>query len=80
MLLALSRFLSGTGKTIVDAARFLRDHLRRVEGGKPLGEAVADFLRAKRKEGVSERHLADLRHPVNPLLRGNYRTPPLRPT
>jgi integrase len=53
--------LSGTGKSIVDAARFLRDYLRRVEGGKPLGDAVADFLRAKRKGGVSERHLADLR-------------------
>ena len=53
--------LSGTGKSIVDAARFLHDHLRRVEGGKPLGEAVGDFLRAKRKQGVSERHLADLR-------------------
>ncbi len=53
--------LSGTGKSIVDAARFLREHLHRVEGGKPLGEAVTEFLRAKRKEGLSERHLADLR-------------------
>lgn len=53
--------LSGSGKSIVDAARFLRDHLRRVEGGRLLGDAVADFLRAKRKEGLSDRHLADLR-------------------
>jgi integrase len=53
--------LSGSGKSIVDAARFLHEHLRRVEGGRPLGDAVADFLRAKRKEGISERHLADVR-------------------
>ena len=53
--------LAGTGKTIVDAARFLRDHLRRVEGGKPLGGAITEFLRSKRKEGVSKRHLGDLK-------------------
>ena len=54
--------LAGTGKTLLDAARFLYDHLRRTEGGKPLGEAVADFLQAKKAERLSDRHLASLRH------------------
>jgi integrase len=56
-----AEILAGTGKTIVDAARFLRDHLRRMEGGKPLGGAIMEFLRSKTKEGVSKRHLGDLR-------------------
>jgi integrase len=56
-----AEILAGTGKTIVDAARFLRDHLRRVEGGKPLSEAIAAFLRAKERAGVSKHHLDDLR-------------------
>jgi integrase len=56
-----TEILAGTGKTIVDAARFLRDYLRRVEGGKPLGSAITEFLRSKRKEGISQRHLGDLR-------------------
>jgi hypothetical protein len=54
--------LAGTGKTLLDAARFLYDHLRRTEGGKPLGEAVADFLQAKKAERLSDCHLACLRH------------------
>ena len=54
--------LAGTGKTLLDAARFLYDHLRRTEGGKPLGEAAADFLQAKKAERLSDRHLASLRH------------------
>jgi site-specific recombinase XerD len=54
--------LAGTGKTLLDAARFLYDHLRRTEGGKPLGEAVADFLQAKKAERLSDRYLASLRH------------------
>ena len=41
--------LAGTGKTLLDAARFLLEHIRRSEGGKPLGDAVADFLKAKRQ-------------------------------
>jgi integrase len=54
--------LAGTRKTLLDAARFLYDHLRRTEGGKPLAEAVADFLQAKKAERLSDRHLACLRH------------------
>jgi Site-specific recombinase XerD len=55
---ALRRSWPGQGKTLLDAARFLYDHLRRTEGGKPLGEAVADFLAAKKAERLSDRHLA----------------------
>ena len=43
--------LAGTGKTLLDAARFLYDHLRRTEGGKPLAEAVADFCRPRKPRG-----------------------------
>ena len=53
--------LQGTGKSIVDAARFLRAHLSRVEGGLSLKTAVTDFLASKKSEGTSERHLTDLR-------------------
>jgi integrase len=53
--------LQGTGKSIVDAARFLREHLSKVEGGMPLKKAVADFLAQKKAEGTSERHQVDLR-------------------
>jgi hypothetical protein len=47
------------------------DHLRRTEGGKPLGEAVADFLQAKKAERLSDRHLASLRHHLGPLHGGD---------
>ncbi len=57
--------LAGTGKTLLDAARFLYDHLRRTEGGKPLAEAVADFLQAKKAERLSDRYLASLRHRID---------------
>ena len=57
-----AEILSGTGRTLLDAARFLRDHLRRAEGGKPLADAVADFLKAKKAERLSDRYLASLRH------------------
>ena len=54
--------LAGTGKTLLDAARFLLEHIRRSEGGKPLADAVADFLKAKKTERLSDRYLASLRH------------------
>ena len=57
-----AEILSGTGKTLLDAARFLRDHLLRAEGGRPLADAVADFLKAKKAERLSDRYLASLRH------------------
>ena len=41
---------------------FLREHIRRSEGGKPLADAVADFLKAKKAERLSDRYLASLRH------------------
>ena len=53
--------LEGTGKTIIDAARFLRDHLARVEGGLPIKKAITAFLTQKKAEGSSERHQTDLR-------------------
>ena len=53
--------LEGTGKTIVDAARFLRDHLAKVDGGMPIEKAITAFLAHKKSEGVSERHHKDLR-------------------
>ncbi|MDX2080245.1 MAG: hypothetical protein SFU53_05620 [Terrimicrobiaceae bacterium] len=56
-----AEILAGTGKTILDAARFLKAHLERVEGGQSLSEAVADFLAQKEKEGTSERHRTDLK-------------------
>ena len=31
-----AELLAGTGKTLLDAARFLVEHIRRTEGGKPL--------------------------------------------
>jgi hypothetical protein len=67
--------LAGTGKTLLDAARFLYDHLRRTEGGKPLAEAAADFLQAKKAERLSDRHLACLRHHIGRFT-GRCRTPP----
>ena len=43
--------LAGTGKTLLDAARFLYDHVRRTEGGKPLGRSRGRFLQAKKAGG-----------------------------
>jgi integrase len=60
--------LAGTGKTLLDAARFLREHIRRSEGGKPLADAVADFLKAKAAENLSDRYLASLRHRLKRFL------------
>ena len=67
--------LAGTGKTLLDAARFLYDHLRRTEGGKPLAEAVADFLQAKKAERLSDRYLDGLRHRIDRFT-VEMRTPP----
>ena len=60
--------LAGTGKTLLDAARFLAEHIRRTEGGKPLGDAVADFLEAKKAEHLSDRYLDGLRHRLTRFL------------
>jgi integrase len=57
-----AEILAGTGKTLLDAARFLREHIRRSEGGKPLVDAAGDFLRAKAAENLSDRYLASVRH------------------
>ena len=62
--------LAGTGKTLLDAARFLVEHIRRTEGGKPLGGAVADFLETKRAEHLSDRYLDGLRHRLTRLEGG----------
>jgi len=60
--------LAGTGKTLLDAARFLLEHIRRSEGGKPLADAVAGFLKAKAAENLSDRYLASLRHRLKRFL------------
>ena len=60
--------LAGTGKTLLDAARFLLEHIRRSEGGRPLADAVAGFLKSKAAENLSDRYLASLRHRLNRLL------------
>ena len=62
--------LAGTGKTLLDAARFLLEHIRRSEGGKPLADAVAEFLKFKKAERLSDRYLASLRHRL-PASRGD---------
>ncbi len=63
-----AEILDGTGKSIVDAAKFLRDHLARVEGGLPMKEAVADFLAQKKASGTSERHQGDIRSRLGRFL------------
>jgi integrase len=60
--------LAGTGKTLLDAARFLAEHIRRTEGGKPLGEAVSAFLEAKRAEHLSDAYLDGLRYRLTRFL------------
>ena len=59
--------LAGTGKTLLDAARFLREHIRRSEGGKPLADAIGDFLKAKAAENLSFEPCS-LRHRLNRFL------------
>jgi integrase len=63
-----AEILAGTGKTLLDAARFLVEHIRRTEGGKPLGDAVVAFLEAKRAEHLSGRYLDGLRHRLTRFL------------
>ena len=63
-----AELLAGTGKTLFDAARFLVEHIRRTEGGKPLGEAVSAFLEAKRAEHLSDAYLDGLRHRLTRFL------------
>jgi hypothetical protein len=60
--------LAGTGKTLLDAARFPREHIRRSEGGEPLADAVANFLKAKAAENLSDRYLTSLRHRLKRFL------------
>lgn len=44
--------LDGTDKSLVDAARFYRDHLNKTQQGKPVADAVAAFLEM-RKAGIA---------------------------
>jgi len=64
-----AEILAGTDKSLVEAARFFRAHLAKVEGGIPLKKAVTDFLAKKRAEGASDRHKQDLRNRLNRFLR-----------
>lgn len=50
---AAQRLLEGTGRTILDAARFLAEHLERVKNGVSVEDAVEKFLRSRddRSEG-----------------------------
>jgi integrase len=52
--IAAMKELDGTGKTLLDAARFLRSHLLREMSGKPITEAVEAFLASR--SGFSELH------------------------
>ena len=63
-----TELLADTGKTLLDAARFLIEHIRRTEGGKPLRDAVTDFLAAKKAEHLSDRYLDGLRHRLTRFL------------
>ena len=50
------------GHPLADAARFFMRHHGRGLAGKPVAEAVAAFIDAKRAEGRSELYVADLRY------------------
>lgn len=51
--------LVGTGKTLLDAARFLREHITRTEGGVPIKDASSAFLASR--ESSSDGHQANLK-------------------
>jgi integrase len=56
------RDLAGYDKTINDASKFLIDHLERVKRCKTtVGQLADEVLAAKRKDGMSEDYLADLK-------------------
>jgi integrase len=55
--------LAEYGKTIADAAAFLKDHLERVLRCKITVEQLSqEVLEAKRKDGVSEKYLVNMRY------------------
>jgi len=47
--------------TLLDAARFYAEHLRRVRGSKPVAEVAQELLAARKADGASSDYLADLR-------------------
>ena len=51
----------GSGYTLQAAAQFLLDHVRRIETSVSVKVAVAELLKAKKADGLSELYLADLR-------------------
>jgi integrase len=55
--------LAEYGKTITDAAEFLRDHLERVLRCKiTVAQLAAEVWEAKRRDGVSEKYLVNMRY------------------
>jgi integrase len=56
---AASKELAGTSKTLLDAARFLREHITRTEGGVPIKDASTAFLASR--ESSSDGHQANLK-------------------
>jgi integrase len=61
-IIAARQELAGYGKTITDAARFLVDHLERVRRCKiTVSQLANEVLEAKRRDGMSEVYLRDLR-------------------
>jgi integrase len=49
------------GKTLRDATQFYLAHLKAVTGSRKVREVVADFLAARKADGMSARYLGDLR-------------------
>jgi integrase len=59
--LAAVRELEPFGATILDAAKFYADHLRRQTASEKVSVAVQEFLADRRKDELSQRYLKDLK-------------------
>lgn len=58
--ISAERILSGSGRTLVEAARFFMAELKRTESGVPVAEAVEMFLRSR--DARSDRYRQTLGH------------------
>lgn len=64
---AAEKILTGTGLTLVEAARFLLEHKRREQSGKPIEEAAQAFLISR--NDTSERHRKTIATRINYMTR-----------
>ena len=62
---AAARLLEPLGASILDAARFYADHLRRQSASEKVSVAVKEFLTAREKDELSQRYLKDLKIRLN---------------